>query len=425
MQAYLAYVAVLLLAAGCAPARPAGGQNKHNPLAQIIKDHAADFDSILARPDLYEVQIIYTQIDRDERQQPHFTTYGWNVDSNRYFYPASMVKMPLALLALEKINHLRRGGYPALTPNTPYRIDSVRAFQRSYVQDSTAPRFLPCIAHDIRRIFAVSDNQAYNHLFEFLGREYINQTLREKGYTHTGIVRRFFAGGRNNAYSSPITFLDQEGITRWKQGELLDTSAWVNPQTGLRKGLGYFNDREELVQEPFDFSIHNWFALTDMEKMLRSIIFPDVQPAGGRFDLTPRDYRFLWHCMGIFPRECDYPRYDTAVFHDGYVKYFLFGDTKARQDGSIRVFNKVGAAYGTLTDVAYVADFQNKVEFVLAATILCNSDRVFNDDRYDYQTAGFPFLAKLGRAVLDFERLRKRKVQPDLKPFADAVRTVE
>ncbi len=421
MNKFLLFVAGLLFMGSCQPALYTVSHKTHNPLTRILDAHAAEFDSIIRHPETYEVQIIYTQIDRDQLQRPHFTSYWWNVDSTRYFYPASMVKMPLAALALEKINTLRRNGYPALMKSTPYRIDSVRVFQRNYAVDSTAPGNVPSIAHDIRRVFTVSDNHAYNHLFEFLGRAGINQTLREKGYTRTGIVRRFFAGGRDNAYSSPITFLDVSGHTRWKQGELHDSITWVNPQRALLKGTGYLDSQGELVQKPFDFSVHNWFALTDMEKMLRAIIFPDAVEPANRFDLTSKDYAFLWRYMGGFPRECDYPKYDSTAFWDGYVKLFLFGDTRERQDGSVRVLNKVGEAYGTLTDVAYIVDFKNNVEFILASTILCNSDGIFNDDRYEYETVGFPFLARLGRAVYAYERQRQRKVVPDLKPFADAL----
>ena len=412
----------VLCCAACQPARHLTEQNARNPLEKILAAHAASFDSILSRPDIYEVQIIYTQVDRDSNQVPHFTAYKWNVDSTRYFYPASMVKLPLALMALEKVNNLRKNGYPALTRNAPYRIDSLRPFQESYDWDTTAPANRPSLAHDIRRIFTVSDNKSYNHLFEFLGRAEINYTLRDKGYTRTGVLRRFFAGGRDNAYSSPITFPDQSRSTRWKQGELYDDHNWVNPQRQLQKGVAFVDTRDSLVQAPFDFSRQNWFALTDMEKMLRAVIFPAAMPSQNRFDLTESDLRFLWHYMGSFPRECDYPRYDTTEYYDGYVKFLLFGDSKAKQTGTVRSFNKVGQAYGTLTDVAYVADFDNKVEFFLAATILCNRDGVFNDDKYDYDTVGFPFLAQLGRAVLDYERSRPRKVLPDLGPMARALK---
>jgi hypothetical protein len=402
----------VLLGLGCRVSPPAGDLQQ-NPLLKIIRSDK-DLAAPLAQPELFEVQIIYTQIDRDKKQRPHFTTFRWNVDSSRYFYPASMVKLPLALLALEKVNHLRKQPHLSwLKKETPYRIDSLLPAQVSYRHDPGAPEKTPSVAHDIRQILTVSDNAAYNHLFEFLGREHINRALKDKGYRRTGILHRFNAGSRNNAVSSPFTFRGPGGA-EWTQSSREDTTAYPNPQEGLLKGKGYLNAHDSLIQEPFDFSTRNWFALTDMERMLRAVIFPNHSPQSARFDLSPDDYRFLHHYMGIFPRECDFPTYDST-HHDGYVKFLVMGDSTRKQSGKIRSFNKVGAAYGTLTDVAYITDFEHGVEFILAATLLCNSDGVYNDDRYDYEEMGLPFLAKLGRAILAYERQRPRAHRPVLK----------
>ncbi|MFN4256652.1 MAG: serine hydrolase [Saprospiraceae bacterium] len=414
----------LLLAASFVFANCKSGQKMaavlkgDDPLRTALRVRHADFDSVLARPNVYEVQILYTQIDRDEFQRPHFTTYSIGADSTRYFYPASVVKLPLALLALEKINYLNRNGYPRMSRETPYIIDSLRAFQQKVVARKGAPGGKPSIGQDIREIFAASDNEAYNHLFEFMGREEINRALREKGYLRTGIVHRFDFPGRANQWSSPIRFFSPEdGGTIFRQAEVEDKSAWKNPQANTKKGTGYLDSRDSLVRAPFDFSRKNWFSLYDMERMLRAVIFPEATPVEQQFDLTADDYQFLYKYMGGFPRECDHPTYEEAKYPDSYVKFLVFGDSKARQDGSVRSFNKVGEAYGTLTDVAYIVDFQHNVEFILAATILCNRDGVFNDNKYDYEATGYPFLAKLGRSLLEHERTRERKVKPDLSRF--------
>ncbi len=391
-----------------------------DPLGRLLAGLRTDtlVDRVLRNP-AHEVQIIYTQIDRDAAGQPHFVSYRYGVDSTRYFYPASVVKLPLALLALEKINYLQHSGYPRLTRSTPYRLDSLRSDQQTYAADLRAPGGRPSIGHDIRQIFTVSDNDAANHLFEFLGRAAINATLLAKGYTRTGITHRLSVA-RDNRYASPITFYDSGGSI-FKEGERFDDYPYRNAQTGLRKGRGYLRG-DTLVRKPFDFSEKNWFALPDMERMLRAVLFPEAMPAVHRFRLRADDYPFLWHYMGIFPRECDYPRYDTAAYPDGYVKFYLFGDRTDRQSGAVRSFNKVGEAYGTLTDVAYVVDFEHNVEFILAATLLCNADGIFNDGVYEYETVGLPFLAKLGRAVYAYELKRERKVVPDLKKFREALR---
>src|SRR5580765_3761064 len=79
-------------------------------LEDLMKKYPQYFDHILQQRDSLRVQIIYTQINRDADNNPSFKNYYFNVDPNKYFYPASTVKMPIALLALQKLNELRLPG---------------------------------------------------------------------------------------------------------------------------------------------------------------------------------------------------------------------------------------------------------------------------------------------------------------------------
>jgi hypothetical protein len=62
---------------------------------------------VLNNPDSFQYQIIYTEINRDKRNKPTLTNHYFNVDRNRYYNPASTVKLPTALVALEKLNGLK------------------------------------------------------------------------------------------------------------------------------------------------------------------------------------------------------------------------------------------------------------------------------------------------------------------------------
>jgi hypothetical protein len=62
-------------------------------------------------------------------------------------------------------------------------------------------------------------------------------------------------------------------------------------------------------------------------------------------------------------------------------------------------------------------DYKHHVEFMLSAVIHCNSDGIFNDDKYDYDTLGRPFMKNLGRVIYDYELKRKRRHIPDLSAF--------
>ena len=68
------------------------------------------FQYFIDHQDSLEIQIIYTQINRGANNMPSFRSFYFNVDSNRYFYPASTVKLPMVLLSLEKLQQLRIKG---------------------------------------------------------------------------------------------------------------------------------------------------------------------------------------------------------------------------------------------------------------------------------------------------------------------------
>ena len=75
-------------------------------LKNLIESHPELFNHVLNHPTHNEVQILYTQIDRDKNNVPHFKSYSYRLNANHYFYPASTVKLPTAIFALEKLNRV-------------------------------------------------------------------------------------------------------------------------------------------------------------------------------------------------------------------------------------------------------------------------------------------------------------------------------
>ncbi len=382
---------------------------------QELLDNSTDslLQEVLRRPEQFQLQAIYTQVDRDAENQPHFTSFRYNADSNLYFYPASTVKLPTALLALEKLNELNILG---LDKYSNMQTEAARPPQTAVTQDTSSQDGLPSIAHYIKKIFLVSDNDAYNRLYEFLGQEYFNRKLHEKGFSRLRIIHRLSVSGydvEGNRYTNPVSFYDEDSLL-YHQGEVY--SAFY-PRLELReqvRGVAFMDDEGKIVPEPFDFRYKNFVSLQDLHDILKAVMFPEALPAEKRFNLTKEDYRFLWKYMSMLPRESDFPAYPEYKEWDSFVKFFLFGDSKAPIPGHIRIFNKVGDAYGFLTDVAYVVDFKNKVEFLLAANIHVNKNQTYNDGLYEYDEIGLPVLARLGRMVYEYELQRPRAYAPDL-----------
>ena len=390
-------------------------QSKTDELLQNILKANPDslLQSVLNNPDVYRYQVIYTEIERDENNKPSFKNYYYNVDPHRYFNPASVVKMPLAFLSLEKLNKINR---LSINKFTSMQFDSGWSKQTVLYKDSTAKTGLPSIAQFIRKAFLISDNDAYNRMYEFVGQETTNRRLHEMGYPETRITRRFMRmNAEENRHTNPIRFVDGKGTVVYNQPMEYNRDSFDFSRE-YKLGKGYLNANDSLINEPIDFTRANNYPLEDMQRQLQSVLFPESVPAQARFQLEKADYEFLYRFLSQYPSETDYPKYDTASFYDSYVKFFFRQGSHAMPE-HVRVFNKVGWAYGCLTDVSYVADYKNKVEFMLAVTIYVNSDNILNDDKYEYETVGWPFLYEIGQTIYRYELNRRRKFRPDLSRF--------
>jgi hypothetical protein len=55
---------------------------------------------------------------------------------------------------------------------------------------------------------------------------------------------------------------------------------------------------------------------------------------------------------------------------------------------------------------------------MLTATLYVNEDGILNDNVYEYDSIGHPFLYQLGQTIYRHELNRKRKYRPDLSRFA-------
>ena len=369
---------------------------------------------VLADSAKYQVQILYTQVDRNEHGNPLFTNHSFNLDDSRYFYPASTVKLPIALLALEWLEEQQVEG---LTLETTMLTDSVRPSQLPAWQDSTSKNGLPSIGHYIKKILLVSDNDASNRLYELLGMDYINQKLKEKGLANSVINQRlsFPISPEENRQFNPIRFVDKSGKILLEIPAREADSAYVVP--GYPKLGKAFYKNDTLIQGGMDFAYKNKFALSDFHEVVQRIIFPEAFLGAERFAINEEHRNFVLKYMSMLPRESDFPGYDTTEFYDSYSKFFKFGVDKAPIPARFRLFNKTGWSYGHLIDGGYFVDFETGVEFFVSAIVYVNEDEILNDDKYETDEIGMPFFAELGEYLYQRELKRKKQLMPDLSRF--------
>jgi Beta-lactamase enzyme family len=352
-----------------------------SPLEKVLWSAHPAMLRVLHDPKAFEIQIMYSQINRDDKGDVSFTDYIFRSDTTQYFYPASTVKLPMAVLALEFADSIKEIGL-----NTPYLL----------ANDST----LHTLSDDVRQIFAVSDNDANNRLYEMLGRDQVNQRMKELGIPYFRLAHRLATDSSAKSERAQLFFIPGKDTVVLGGGK--DEAIQPLQKKGLRKGNGFVRENE-IVNEPMDFSEKNYFPILAQQEFMKRIFFPAFYPKDQQIRLTEATSAFLHEQMRSLPRENGYNEED---YYDSYVKFFLYGDSKDRIPPDLKIYNKVGYAYGTLTDTAYIVDEVNDVEFLLSATILVNDNGIFNDDEYEYDSIGIPFLAQLGREIYLQERSR-------------------
>ena len=124
----LGILLLILTAIGCTET------SEKDPLLSALSSKDERIATVMDSLTKYQVQILYTQIDRTN-DSVVFTDYSFQVNDSQYFYPASTVKFPAAVAALEKLN-----GLDSLDRNTRFYIEG----------DSVETTFAQCI----KEIFA-------------------------------------------------------------------------------------------------------------------------------------------------------------------------------------------------------------------------------------------------------------------------------
>lgn len=384
-------------------------------LDSLLARNPQYFSEVLKNRAAWNVQVMYTKIDRRVSGEPVLEHHRFNVNRNKYFYPASTVKLPIVLLALQKLNALKNTG---INRNTAMITETAYSGQTEVFNDPESRDGKPSIANYIKKILLVSDNDAYNRLYEFLGQDYINTELHKKGYKDVQILHRLniFLSEEENRRTNPVQFYDDSGKIIYDQPAQINKTKYALRNDKF--GEGYYSGGK-LIKGPMDFSKKNRIGLEDLHEILISLVFPEQVSAAQRFNISEDDRLFVLKHMGMYPAESIYPPYadNKKEYWPAYCKFILFGADKGKLPENIRSFNKPGDAYGHLLDVAYIVDFKNKIEFFVSAVIYCNSDGILNDDRYDYDSIGKPFMKNLGKVIYEYELKRNYKQRPDLSPL--------
>lgn len=334
----------------------------------LKKSESSIVKKVLKNPKKYEFQILLTELI-ERKNKFKLKRKKLLVNNNNYFYPASTIKLPIALLTIEKINE-----NPILNLNSSFLIEG----------DTTLTTF----KKEILNLFVLSSNESYNRLFEFLGQDYINSKLIEKGFKNFRISHRLSTIKSGNLKTKEIKFYKDKELVH------IQKSIYNKPLNKLKlkklnKGVGFFKDNK-LIDKPMNFSYKNYFSIKGLNDIIISLFFPNVLK-NKKFDLSKIQLEFIKYSMSTTPSDLGY---SNNEYQDNYTKFFIFGN----RDEMINtiIYNKVGNAYGYSIDNAYIYNKKSDRHFILTASVYTNENNILNDNIYEYDEIGIPFLSEIG-----------------------------
>ena len=347
-----------------------GCKSKKSPIDFAIKSSKPSISSVKKNLKNHDIQIKLTVINDNGN-----IDYEFNIDNNDYFYPASTVKLPMALLAIEKANESK-----FITLDTPFRVENES--EKYTLRD------------EILKMFIVSDNESFNRIFEFLGQDYINGKLKALGFENTTIFHRLSVEDSDILNTKKVFFfLEKDSISY----QTFNKEISPNEMNGLKKGKKFFNEQGDLVKKPMVFTKKNRISIDDLHEMTTQIFLPENYINKNSFKLDNIQREFIWEAMSASPNKLGL---NKEKYPGNFVKFFVRGDEKENDTikNTLKIYNKVGTAYGQITETAFI-DSETK-KFILTATMYVNENDILNDDVYEYESVGIPFFSSLGKEIL-------------------------
>ncbi len=414
MNALAIGAGVAALLAGCTAATTGDSEppaRAVNLAASMLATPALARSPAVIEPEAHRLQVLIAEVvQRDGK--PALERHGIRVDAE-YFYPASTIKLAAAVVACQelerieadRLEHAHDSGVEA-EPD-PHRglrapMEFIPAFagETAEAQDPTnLEGGTITVGHEIRKLFIVSSNTAYNRLYDLAGQEPLNHAMWAAGLESTRLSHRLSIARtiEQNRITRAVTLATASGTVEVpERRSTLDLT--VRDVPGLEVGDRHMS-RGEMIDQPMDFSTKNRISLVDLQDMLVKVARPDIELGTPGFGLHPAHREHMLDAMREYPRESANPVYDPAKYPDDWVKFLLPGLDRVAPRGTFTIYNKVGLAYGFMIENAYVVHEPTGRSLFVTATVYANPNGTLNDNTYGYDDTSLPFFADLGEAI--------------------------
>lgn len=356
---------------------------------------AADprWEAWLADAAKLRLQILVTVIEADGSETKH----ELRVDEE-YFYPASAIKLPLAIVALEAMN--TRLGFPVDAATRLMRCRYDRSgcepppededHEREKDADGVYKHKKLRVGTELRKMLSYSDNDSYNRLWDIVGHREANEIAQRLGLSSIRFHHRMNAPADKSIDTQRVTLLPpgKKAVVVDKRHSDLELKATT--AAGLDIGKG-FNAGGKTVDEPLSFATKNYVSLRELQHILISLVHPTHK---GALKLGIDDTQ---RALLLAAMTANLKSKKNAAEHNPLSP----GVLEALPAKQVRYIDKSGRAYGFHLDNAYIEDTENKRSFFVAVTAYVNPNEILNDDDYGYDDTSKPLLASLGKVLTD------------------------
>jgi hypothetical protein len=307
-----------------------------------------------------------------------------------YFYPASAVKTCAAYGVADKIQDLRKeaGKARPIDFKTPVRFTE---------GEGRAKHFFPTtLRRELEKALVLSDNDAHNRLFDFVGRDELAERLSRIGVRSARLVQ--YLGNDAELRVTPVIELMPRGQKSFYVAQRLGFEPPPPPGEPVLLGQAHVTASGIRVPRPMDFSPRNAIPVRELQDVLVAITRPDLVEEDPRpRPLDKADRAELLAILSSLPS--DLPRMAKSRTLDAMQKPLHIALKGALPGHKLKIYSKGGRAYGFSVENAYVVDETTHRSVFVTATIYANQTETLNDDRYEYEAVASPFIEKLGAYV--------------------------
>ena len=404
---------------------------------------------VLKDPARFRFQLLITEADFSTNP-PTLTPHEYRVDQE-YFYPASAIKTYASVAALMYYKE-QKDQYPWLTTNDALGYSA----KRCILKDKTNLKGkLVSLEHEIKKTQLVSNNKAFNRIFNVVGSVGIHQRLLK----YFPSIRVYHRLSSNETYEEclnvpairvcdfykdklhPKQSFTRKRIRSKKEQDAQPTdfsdpyypkmpayTGYGKNEKSLYIGKGYVDMKtKKRINKPYDFSVKNRASFYDFQRLTLAIFKPNwtdpflpSQSPNLNTLLGKTWLNELRHAMTIYPRHSENPIYKSRSLSETRFKPLIRGirsSYKARKhslsDDNLYYLNKAGKAFGFHIENAFIGYGKNvgkingrgynegrfKRGLFITVGVYANQDEILNNNLYQYKTITVPVLDAIGYAV--------------------------